>query len=63
MIDTFEPPKYLAGLIAAINDGAKAAQTGAFAFGLASRPQHSPASFGPRWKTPDLQARQRQRPW
>jgi hypothetical protein len=28
-MDSFEPPKYLASLIAAINDGAKAAQTGA----------------------------------
>jgi uncharacterized protein YjbI with pentapeptide repeats len=28
----FDPPKYLASLIAAINDGAKAAQTGALAF-------------------------------
>jgi hypothetical protein len=28
----FEPPKYLASLIAAINDGAKTAQTGALAF-------------------------------
>jgi hypothetical protein len=33
-METFEPPKYLASLIAAINDGAKAAQTGAFAFAL-----------------------------
>jgi hypothetical protein len=31
-MDSFEPPKYLASLIAAINDGAKAAQTGALAF-------------------------------
>ena len=30
----FDPPKYIASLTAAINDGAKAAQTGAFAFGL-----------------------------
>lgn len=28
----FEPPKYIASLIAAINDGAKAAQAGAFGF-------------------------------
>jgi hypothetical protein len=28
----FEPPKYMASLIAAINDGAKTAQTGALAF-------------------------------
>jgi hypothetical protein len=28
----FEPPKYLASLIAAINDGAKAAQGGALVF-------------------------------
>jgi hypothetical protein len=33
-MDTFEPPKYLPSLIAAVNDGAKAAQTGAFAFAL-----------------------------
>jgi hypothetical protein len=33
-MDTFEPPKYLSSLIAAVNDGAKAAQTGAFAFAL-----------------------------
>jgi hypothetical protein len=33
-VDTFEPPKYITSLIAAINDGAKAAQTGAFAFAL-----------------------------
>jgi hypothetical protein len=31
-MDSFEPAKYLASLIAAINDGAKAAQTGALAF-------------------------------
>jgi uncharacterized protein YjbI with pentapeptide repeats len=31
-MDAFEPPKYIASLIAAINDGAKAAQTGALAF-------------------------------
>jgi hypothetical protein len=31
-MDTFEPPKYITSLIAAINDGAKSAQTGAFAF-------------------------------
>jgi len=30
--DTFEPPKYLKDLIAAINDGAKSAQLGALAF-------------------------------
>ncbi len=30
--ETFEPPKYLASLIAAINDGAKSAQLGALAF-------------------------------
>jgi uncharacterized protein YjbI with pentapeptide repeats len=33
-MDTFEPPKYLTSLIAAVNDGAKVAQTGAFAFAL-----------------------------
>ena len=33
-MDTFEPPKYLASLIGAVNDGAKAAQAGAFAFAL-----------------------------
>lgn len=32
--DGFEPPKYLASLIAAINDGAKAAQGGALFFAL-----------------------------
>jgi uncharacterized protein YjbI with pentapeptide repeats len=32
--DTFEPPKYLASLIAAVNDGAKAAQGGALLFAL-----------------------------
>jgi hypothetical protein len=32
--EAFEPPKYITGLIAAINDGAKAAQTGVFAFSL-----------------------------
>jgi hypothetical protein len=31
-MDTFEPPKYIASLIAAINDGARSAQTGALAF-------------------------------
>jgi hypothetical protein len=31
-MDTFEPPKYITSLIAAINDGAKSAQTGALAF-------------------------------
>jgi hypothetical protein len=30
--EQFEPPKYIASLIAAINDGAKTAQTGALAF-------------------------------
>jgi uncharacterized protein YjbI with pentapeptide repeats len=30
----FEPPKYLSNLIAAVNDGAKAAQSGALAFAL-----------------------------
>jgi hypothetical protein len=30
-MDTFEPPKYITSLIAAINDGAKSAQTGALA--------------------------------
>jgi uncharacterized protein YjbI with pentapeptide repeats len=34
MVDTFEPPKYIGSLITAINDGAKSAQTGAFAFAL-----------------------------
>jgi Pentapeptide repeats (8 copies) len=34
MMDAFEPPKYLASLIAAANDGAKSAQTGALAFSL-----------------------------
>jgi hypothetical protein len=33
-MDTFEPPKYVASLIAAINDGANAAQTSGFAFAL-----------------------------
>lgn len=33
-MSSFEPPKYIASLTAAINDGAKAAQTGAFAFAL-----------------------------
>jgi hypothetical protein len=33
-MDAFEPPKYLASLIAAVNDGAKSAQTGALAFTL-----------------------------
>jgi uncharacterized protein YjbI with pentapeptide repeats len=32
--DAFEPPKYLASLIAAVNDGAKAAQAGALVFAL-----------------------------
>jgi hypothetical protein len=32
--DGFEPPKYLASLIAAINEGAKAAQSGALVFAL-----------------------------
>jgi len=32
--DGFEPPKYLASLIAAVNDGAKAAQAGALVFAL-----------------------------
>jgi len=32
--DEFEPPKYLASLIAAVNDGAKAAQAGALLFAL-----------------------------
>ena len=31
-MDAFEPPKYLASLIAAVNDGAKSAQAGAFLF-------------------------------
>ena len=31
-MEPFEPPKYIASLIAAINDGAKTAQTGALAF-------------------------------
>jgi hypothetical protein len=31
-METFEPPKYLASLTAAINDGAKSAQLGALAF-------------------------------
>src|SRR5689334_22625319 len=31
-MEPFEPPKYIDKLIAAINDGAKAAQTGALAF-------------------------------
>ena len=30
-MEQFEPPKYIAGLIAAINDGAKSAQLGALA--------------------------------
>jgi hypothetical protein len=30
--EAFEPPKYLASLIAAVNDGAKSAQAGAFLF-------------------------------
>jgi uncharacterized protein YjbI with pentapeptide repeats len=33
-METFEPPKYLASLIAAVNEGAKSAQTGALAFSL-----------------------------
>jgi uncharacterized protein YjbI with pentapeptide repeats len=33
-VDAFEPPNYLTSLIAAVNDGAKSAQTGAFALGL-----------------------------
>jgi uncharacterized protein YjbI with pentapeptide repeats len=33
-METFEVPKYLASLIAAVNDAAKAAQTGALAFAL-----------------------------
>jgi hypothetical protein len=32
--DAFEPPKYISSLIAAANDGAKSAQTGALAFSL-----------------------------
>jgi hypothetical protein len=32
MMDAFEPPEYLTSLIAAANDGAKSAQTGALAF-------------------------------
>jgi hypothetical protein len=32
--EPFEPPKYIASLIAAVNDGAKSAQTGALAFTL-----------------------------
>src|SRR5215475_13876837 len=31
-MEAFEPPKYIASLIAAINDGAKSAQLGALAF-------------------------------
>jgi hypothetical protein len=31
-MDAFEPPKYLTSLIAAINDGAKSVQAGAFLF-------------------------------
>jgi hypothetical protein len=34
MDDGFEQPKYLASLIAAVNDGAKAAQAGALAFAV-----------------------------
>jgi hypothetical protein len=34
MVEIFEPPKYLTSLIAAVNDGAKSAQTGAIAFSL-----------------------------
>jgi hypothetical protein len=30
--EPFEPPKYIASLIAAVNDGAKSAQGGAFCF-------------------------------
>ena len=33
-MEAFEPPKYIASLIAAVNDGAKSAQTGALAFTL-----------------------------
>jgi hypothetical protein len=33
-METFEPPKYLTSLIAAVNEGAKSAQTGALAFSL-----------------------------
>jgi hypothetical protein len=32
--EAFEPPKYIASLIVAVNDGAKSAQTGALAFTL-----------------------------
>jgi hypothetical protein len=32
--EAFEPPKYITSLIAAVNDGAKSAQTGALAFTL-----------------------------
>jgi hypothetical protein len=32
MVEPFEPPKYIASLIAAVNDGAKSAQLGALAF-------------------------------
>jgi hypothetical protein len=39
----FEPPKYLASLIAAINDGAKAAQGGALAFLRFKRKQRKAA--------------------
>jgi hypothetical protein len=31
-MEAFEPPKYIASLIGAVNDGAKSAQTGAFLF-------------------------------
>jgi hypothetical protein len=31
-MEAFEPPKYLSSLIAAVNDGAKSAQGGAFLF-------------------------------
>src|SRR6516165_4176281 len=33
-MDSFEPPRYLASLIAAVNDGAKSAQTGVLGFTL-----------------------------
>jgi hypothetical protein len=31
-MEAFEPPKYIASLIAAVNDGAESAQAGAFLF-------------------------------
>jgi hypothetical protein len=34
LVEPFEPPKYISSLIASINDGAKAAQTGALAFAV-----------------------------